>query len=409
MRRSIEMMLTALTVSLLPAVSCQKEDTPKHKEYDYDNVMIYYACGQNDLSRSIKEDIVEMTESEDAYVPSKNDRNVLVACAHCCKQSYRYNESGPTDIIWIYRDPYSGAVVRDTLATRQYTTITDTAAMREILGDIKAKFKSERYGIVFSSHGTGWMPQGSYEEEAPEEPYVWLSSRQKVERQPFTSFGQERVGAVDYFMDIPDMAKSFPMKMSYVIMDACLMGCVEVAYELSEVTDIIGFSQAEVMINGFCYKTITRRLLLENDPVSVIRDTYEYYEKNYSTSVVSCVDCRKMETLAACCRDLVDKYRDSIAELEATDVQRFYTEDHPWFFDLLDIFIQSGINTDELNAINAALDECVLYAAHTKYILNTVPVHTNCGFSMFLPQFGTERLNEFYRTLAWNRATGLVE
>ncbi|MCQ2143554.1 MAG: hypothetical protein MJY56_05745, partial [Bacteroidales bacterium] len=50
---------------------------------------------------------------------------------------------------------------------------------------------------------------------------------------------------------------------------------------------------------------------------------------------------------------------------------------------------------------------CVLYEAHTPVFLS-VRLNTSCGLSMYLPSMGNRTLSAHYRTLAWNKATGLV-
>ena len=65
-----------------------------------------------------------------------------------------------------------------------------------------------------------------------------------------------------YEMNIEDFAAAIPMKMDYIIMDACLMGGIEVAYALKDKCDRIIFSQAEVIGDGLCeYDTMASRLL----------------------------------------------------------------------------------------------------------------------------------------------------
>ena len=47
--------------------------------------------------------------------------------------------------------------------------------------------------------------------------------------------------------------------------------------------------------------------------------------------------------------------------------------------------------------------------AHTPEFLCEFEIKTFSGFSMYLPCNGTSELDKYYRTLEWNKATGLVE
>jgi len=55
-----------------------------------------------------------------------------------------------------------------------------------------------------------------------------------------------------------------------------------------------------------------------------------------------------------------------------------------------------------------ALDNCVLYRAATEKFME-LAINEHCGLSMYLPYAGYDYLNTFYKTLEWNKATGLVQ
>ncbi len=70
--------------------------------------------------------------------------------------------------------------------------------------------------------------------------------------------------------------------------------------------------------------------------------------------------------------------------------------------------IEAGVSDARMSEVRAALNECVLYKAATPYFLDRkIDVHS--GLSMYLPANGTAALDEFYKTLSWNKATHLVE
>ena len=58
--------------------------------------------------------------------------------------------------------------------------------------------------------------------------------------------------------------------------------------------------------------------------------------------------------------------------------------------------------------LDAALAECISYKAATPSFLG-IAIKNYSGLSMYLPGAGDTQLNEFYKTLAWNKATNLVE
>jgi hypothetical protein len=59
------------------------------------------------------------------------------------------------------------------------------------------------------------------------------------------------------------------------------------------------------------------------------------------------------------------------------------------------------------------LNECIIYKAATPSFLG-LQIDSYSGLSMYLPSVtkddqGVAGLNAFYKTLAWNKATNLVE
>ena len=73
-----------------------------------------------------------------------------------------------------------------------------------------------------------------------------------------------------------------------------------------------------------------------------------------------------------------------------------------------DILYQSGVSQEDMNRFRSALDGCVVYKAATPKFL-TLTIDKHCGLSMYLPSNGTNALDEFYKTLSWNKATELVK
>jgi hypothetical protein len=118
--------------------------------------------------------------------------------------------------------------------------------------------------------------------------------------------------------------------------------------------------------------------------------------------------------LATLCKELFEKYRTEIFELRKENVQGFYRSDRHFFFDLEDILVKAGIDASEKAALKDALDACISYKeASPSFMLGYggFRINTFCGMSMYLPSsdIRTVRLDGFYKTLAWNKATELVK
>ena len=438
-------LIIALTITCIAA--CSKPDwldevTPDQTQgesihnrepvNDTRKVLILYIAGFNDLKEYLEKNITDLMKG---WLP-KNTRSsdVLLVYSHLSKS--RYNLTEPTEpvLIRLYSDNEDNAVA-DTIMTYPSSTISASGAqLSNVLTYVKDTFKAPKYGMIFSSHATGFLPAGYYSDPYNYEFNETMMYRQGwkdsshmtavpyVEREydpskPQTkSIGQTVSDGLSYEIDLREFAEALPMKMDYILFDACLMGGIETAYELADKCDRLGFSQAEILADGFdCYTTLTTHLLKnseEADPLGVCKDYIDIYNAksgDWRSATISLVDCNNLEQLAEVCRELFEKYRSSIASLSYYNVQRFYTGNHPWFFDLESILAEAGADTQEIMHLRRALDECILYKGHTPKFLSTFSINTFSGFSMYLPNRGTDQLNRYYKTLKWNQATELVK
>jgi hypothetical protein len=99
-----------------------------------------------------------------------------------------------------------------------------------------------------------------------------------------------------------------------------------------------------------------------------------------------------------------------------SEVQPYFRSYHHWFYDLEDVFLKAGISDTEKRNLEQALGDCIVYKAATPtFYLNNYGAGSGfnidiySGFSMYLPCNGSPYLDNFYKSLAWNKATGLVQ
>lgn len=397
------------------------------------NVLLLYSAGFNSLTSYLTEDIEDL---KSGWLPGNNrNDDVVLVYSHFPAASGRYSEPNSPVLTRLYSSP-DGGVAADTLMIYDSSVISSSPLqLNTVLSYVRNTFPAAGYGMVFSSHATGYLPAGFYQKpdsyiykgDAPDQyavpfhgasavPYVELPHDPSLPA--VKSVGQDQVGTsgdyISYEMEIADFAEAIPMKLDYILFDACLMGGIEVAYELAGKVGKIGYSQAEVLAEGFNYSLLTTHLLQsqEPDPKGVCEDYFEQYDVQegvYRSATISLIDCDALEPLAALCGDLFERYRSAVESLSPGRVQRFYRSGHHWFYDLESILVEAGISDDELEDLHDALDLCVLYKGHTPSFMNSFEIDTFSGFSMYLPSHGKSELDKYYKTLEWNKATGLVK
>ena len=447
--KRIHILLSAFALIAMAAVSCvpdwTEEMTPgisvshTHDRVDADRevnedmrrVLLLYSAGCNSISTYLKEDIEDLCQG---WLPSdRRPENVLLVYSHLPKSRGQYNTPSRPVLFRLYSDK-EGNPVRDTLAVYDAGTISSSAAQfNKVLTYVKEEFPAKGYGLIFSSHATGYLPSGFYTQpdsyvfddtyqrslgigkrQIPV-PVPYIEPEQDPDLPAVKSVGQDVSGSVSYEMDLKEFAQAIPMKLDYLLFDACLMGGIEVAYELEGKCKLLGFSQAEVLAEGFNYKTLTDHLLSNGkdpDPYSVCEDYFIQYNILSGTNrsaTISLVDCDKLEPVAEVCTELFDRYYDEIQRLPYKNVQRYYRSSKHWFYDLESILSNAGMTEEESQRLQDALDGCIMYKGATPSFLGEFTIKTFSGFSMYLPSHGSQQLDKYYKTLRWNKITGLVK
>ena len=402
MRTILRNILPAIAAALLLA-SCSLVQPETPKTY---RVTVMYAAAMSNLSGSIAQDIEEICNG---LLPSKQSGDVFLVYSHMPKLPGFYDLPSSPVLFRAWREP-DGTNHRDTLITYPTTDISSTAeVMHKVLSDVKDLFPAPHYGLVISSHGKGWIPKGYNEGDT----YTWSYS-QSDQQQDVIPFTRELCieNIEGSGINVEDLPAAIPMKMDYIILDACLMGAIEIAYEIREKCDLLLFSPTEILSDGLIYDTMGPLLTNVHTPdiKTVATQYFDHYNSmygSYKSATITLVDCHQLEPLAQVCRKLVANHSASIKSLNPNKVQHYFYNALRWFFDMRDIFVQAGATEEEIAELDAALADAVIYEAHTEQFLG-LALERICGLSMYLPYATLPELNSYYKGLSWNKAIGLI-
>lgn len=391
------------------------------------NVFIVYSMGYNNLSSDLKADINEMLTG---YVPGFHpyDDAVLIL-NHSTAGSGDY-KTPTSPVLYKAYTAGDGTLTRDTLIVYpEGSAAASKDMMHDALTYIKETFPAEHYGMLISSHATGWAPE-LYCYKVPDKSVSGLYRALGLDFKPLEKYTDlhpftKSIGA--HFdgrpsnsreIELTDFASAVPFHLDYLIFDCCLMGGIEVAYELKDKCDKICFSQTEILSGGMDYKNLLSYVLEGEEPdiESFAFDYYKMYAEHpnsgYRYATVSVVDCRYIDGLV----DVVARNAGLITTLSKSSrrsgVQQYFqpnnSRPHGLFFDLEDIVIKAGASEADLAELKKALEACVISKHATEYFLGGLKIDHHCGLSMYLPDWDREIVNEHYKTLKWNRATGLI-
>lgn len=427
----------AAAVLLSGLTACEKEKEPEWRidpeDGHYRKVVILYADGNNNLYHDIRTNINELAGS--CFNITDYGRDAVVVYSHVAKKYSYPKHTEPSEPVLVKIRERQGRAVLDTLHVWPKETVSsDEEVLSEVLGYIKDAMPADEYDLIFSSHATGYLPDGYYEYSATLEqqfsgvPYYKsrmmrgpfpVVERERRPGRPMTkSVGASYIEGSSYEMDLKDFSRALPMKFHSIIFDCCLMGGVETAWELKDKCDMLVFSPTEIISEGMDYSSIGKNML--ENPTALTGIAEDYFKKymyhpsggQWQSATIAVIDCSRLDQLAEACRPLIEKYREPLFQMQGSrQVQRYYTDNYHWFYDLKDIFSHAGCSADELAVLDNALEECIIYKNTTPMFLE-IEISEYSGLSMYLPAdkgvYGNAYLEDYYKDLAWNKAVGLV-
>lgn len=375
---------------------------------DRQALLIYFA-GNNSLSAEGEADLYDIEQS---WLPSVRDKDKIVLVF------YHFSDGSPT-LSRFYKDR-RGTTVEEVIQT--YPTGTNSASvttLSTVLADAQEAWPAARRSLILWSHGSGFLPQGYYaypqEMAAPDDwtldsgPDPFAGMVKSGERSK--SFGEDHGSE----MDIKDLAKALKGSGDYefILFDACLMANVEVAYELRGCCDYLLFSPTEILADGFPYEKMVQPIFSSSakDALKTIAvsfmDHYRAYTGDFRSATVTLVQTAGLEGLAAACKPIFQNHQDRILTLDRSRVQPYFRMDKHWYYDL-DHFVKQVATDAEYQQFTKALGSTVIFKDATEWFLS-IEMKNVSGLSVYIPRTEYTVLNTYYRTLAWNQATGLVK
>ena len=358
----------------LVLISCDPVGkTPPEFEVKEKTVLIYMVANNN-LSSSAEDNISDM---KNGYLPESD--NLLV---------YLHDTKNEPVLLRLYKGS-DGMAVQDTVYRFPIRNSAEPETLKSVMSVTRTMFPANEYGLFLWSHGTGWLPEGYYASK---------------------SFGSEN----NVEMDIKDLVKAMPYKVSYVVFDACLMGSIEVAYQMKDSVDYIVSSPAEILTDGFPYGKIMQYLFRTPvDLQSVAKEYYDHYNSQYGSArsaTISVVRTKALEEVAAAAAPLFEKYRDKLSQLNQYSVQRYYRSEKKWFFDFGDLMIQLA-GEKEATPVIQALHNAVLYKASTPEFLGVrIDPEKYFGLSTYIPLAPSDpELDAYYKEYQWNKDVQMLK
>lgn len=398
--------LLYLCVAIAMLASCSNE-IPEQEEATFNGrtILVYLVANNASdvkLDKYLKTNIVWMyqnmaTDSDSCrllvyYRPSQNDGLIAEPSILEFISDGKGHINGRSALSTEeFSDVFGEATVLKTYIETEGYNATDPEVMAQVFRDMQTAAPSNSYGLIFGSHASGWMPASATVSRA---------------------FGDDD----GYSINIPELrdvlTNSFASgNLDFILLDACMMGSVEVAYELRNVADYCIASVMETSASGFPYHRMFHYLSdTDVDYQRICTAFTDYYQGGWGTCAA--IDCSRLDNLADAVAGELQNHAADISTLDYQNIQQYGASSYRNFsFDIGDFFRQLNGGTIPAS-IQTALDQAVIAKSciSGKYsYLPEVDADRFCGIGMFFPEYTGVRSSweDYYRTsISWYQAVG---
>lgn len=375
-------------VLMLGTASCHK-DEPEPEEKPQDRTILIYAVASNNLQSYLVSDKKEMIDAAPSVKGlGKNVRVLLYNVAsknsaEATLSELRQNATGTWDFETVRsygRDVFS----------------TDPKRMTQVFNDVREISPSQNYGLIFWSHGTGWIP--NFSDHTVPEP----AGRKR-------SFGTDTFGSATDYCDIHELADAIPDRMfDYIWFDACYMMGIEVAYQLRDKCNFVAGYPTEDWNPGMNYDS-TLPMLATADLAGAADSFFHYY---YDSDMSVTVTVARTEGLGKLAEAAAAIYAAGKRPQTSVGMQNYSR----LMYGLYDFgqFTRAYLdgNGDNDSALEEefqnALSDILVYARCSETDFNgrdSYDPEIYSGFSCHFPNSTNTSREEYYKKLDWAQAT----
>lgn len=251
-------------VSLFTLCSCHSDDAPEEEPIKKaKRTVLVYMAAENNLNSYATDDLNEMKTGSFSL---DDEQNLIV-----------YIDKANSSTSPILARVKNGTLV-DSVFMKEALS-ADPTVLENVIKYTKEHYPAKSYGLVLWGHASGWI----------------VSNSDSISAAQSRAYGgstgnNSSSGSGKYWMNIVPMAKAITNAMGtdllkFVIGDCCSFACVEVAYELRNITEYVIGSPAEIPDMGAPFDLIVPDMFKETDNFyeDIIDHYYNFYIDTYKT------------------------------------------------------------------------------------------------------------------------------
>lgn len=375
--------------------SCSDDPAPQPDEVADYTVLVYMAA-DNSLSGFATSDYAEIKKGMTEV--TAEDVHLLV---------YMDTGSSPRLVELKRKNGQVTEEVVKSYESRNSVGVDETIEVFEDVFSNKA-YKADRYGLVYWSHGDGWVPYPLTSSKADTR---WIGQD--------TGSGDKRMNLSDF----KTVLQSAP-HLDFMLMDACFVSSIEVAYELRSFTDYYMGSPTETPGPGAPYDKIVPLMFSADNAATKMADAYfrVYADKynggvgisdtNWTGGVSICVmSTAAIEQLAVATRSALQSLSDASGNLRSQvfDYDK-RSSTYIGYFDMYGL-MQTVLTPaafeswkSSFEAVRAYWDTTAMNYSSKGGMFSMNGAH---GITHFIPSAASSAADAAYRSTSWYSAAGL--
>lgn len=367
-------------------VSCNKE--PEDLTDQTDQTVFMYMPWSTNLTSHFKINIEDFSKA----IERKASEKIRVVVFFATSSS---------EAILFEMRYYNGKVLKRDLKSYDISTFTTAKGITSLINEVKTFAPSNKYSMIVSCHGLGWLPVVPLEARGVGQKDYWEYEGVYLTRY-FGGLSPE------YQIDISTFAdgiKATGTKMEYILFDDCYMSNIEVAYDLKEVADYIIASPTEIMAFGFPYNDVGGYLLGDVDYKGVIEGFYSFYS-NYEApyGTIGVIACQEVGNMANLMQEINSRY---IFTSNDNTVQRMDGYSPIIFFDFGDYVSKLCDDKYLLSKFDSQLEKLVPYRANTEsyYSMSTGAINIKHYSGITISDLSRNSKAKTKKETAWYKFT----
>ena len=278
----------------------------------------------------------------------------------------------------------------------------DYRVLERVINDVVVNYSADSYGMVFFSHASGWLPEGT------------LNRPRSLVIDNDNGGGNSEMEYYDFAAAIPD--KQF----DFIIFEACLMADVMTMYELRNKTEYVLASAAEIVVPGFrdIYAGNVMNLFNTKSSVKNIltgfgQDFYEIRGSVYNSITLSLLNMNEMENLASVTKSVlkgknIDHTNLTVDSIQIFDRPRFLSgRPYSRYFDFAQT-MENLVSDSDYKVFDEQLQKTVVWKISTdKFLPNHYgfDVKYHSGLTTYISQGVYEELiDPAFKNSSWYKA-----